>query len=158
MTKLLANVTLASAKLTLIASLVVSCQAISDTTNRALQITPQPGIFVGGVGLLCELEQSSLGILDEKKFIVLTRDREKMGIALFDNDDVSYQFLPLLTTTLDEYQYLEGEMSVSVNRKDLRTAVGEQAPTPYRCEVNSVSDLHKAAEQYLRERLSENKI
>jgi hypothetical protein len=38
MTKLLANVTLTAAKLTLFASLVVSGQALSDTTNRALQI------------------------------------------------------------------------------------------------------------------------
>ena len=26
----------------------------ADTTNRALQVSPVPGLFVGGVGLFCE--------------------------------------------------------------------------------------------------------
>ena len=52
----------------------------ADTSNRAIQISPVPAIYVGGVGLLCASK------MDETEFLLLTRDRKYLCVAKFDDN------------------------------------------------------------------------
>ena len=121
---------------------------LADTTNRAIQVSPVPGIFVGGVGLLCKSEK------DQKRFIILTRDRKKFGSAEFNGDDINYKILPLKTTP-DFYFSFDGESNMRLGRKNLDLV---WYLNQYLCEIKNINDLHKAAEKQLRALLSDNKI
>ena len=68
--------------------------AWADTTNRAKQFSPVPGIFVGGVGLECKSNPS-----DIVEFLLLTKDRQKVGLAVFENDNGTYDFMVITKTT-----------------------------------------------------------
>ena len=123
----------------------------ADTTNRALQVSPVPGVFVGGVGLLCTSGNSSA----DTAFFLLTRDRETAGSALFDNDDVTYVMMPLTGKTPSVYKFGKGADTIEVDR---RTLVISASDITYDCALYSISDLHKTAENHLRDLLGENKI
>ena len=123
----------------------------ADTTNRALQVSPVPGVFVGGVGLLCTSDDTSAGT----GFFLLTRDRETAGSALFDNDDVTYAMMPLTAKTPSVYRFGKGFDIIEVDRRTLVITTSDMA---YDCALYSISDLHKAAANHLRDLLGENKI
>ena len=68
--------------ITAILMMLIGGAAGADTTNRALQVSPVPGFFVGGVGLLCiadDLADNPAG--DIKQYFLLTKDRETFGWA-----------------------------------------------------------------------------
>ena len=89
------------------------------------------------------------------EFFLLTRDREKLGSTIFDNDDVTYDMMPLVLKTPSAYQYEANSSYIEVDRKSL---VVNAAGKTHDCELHSISNLHKAAERYLRVLLGENKI
>ena len=120
----------------------------ADTTNRALQVSPVPGLFVGGVGLFCE----SSG--NDDTFVLLTKDRETAGSAKFDDDDVSYDMMSLIGKTPDIYTYGIYEAFV-INRQSLAL---KKDGKDYLCKIQSIGDLHKSAERHLQMLLSKNKI
>jgi len=135
----------------LTAILFLAAGSWADTTNRALQVSPVPGVFVGGVGLLCASGNTSAGTA----FFLLTRDRETAGSALFDNDDVTYAMMPLSAKTPSVYRFGKGSDTIEVDR---RTLVISASDITYDCAMYSISDLHKAAANHLRDLLGENKI
>lgn len=120
----------------------------ADTTNRALQVSPVPGLFVGGVGLLCESSEK------DDAFVLLTKDRETAGSAKFDGDDVSYDMMSLIGKTPDIYTYSIHEAFV-INRQSLAL---KKDGKNYLCKIQSIGDLHKSAERHLQMLLSKNKI
>ena len=120
----------------------------ADTTNRALQVSPVPGLFVGGVGLLCESSGK------DDAFVLLTKDRETAGSAKFDGDDVSYDMMSLIGKTPDIYTYSIHEAFV-INRQSLAL---KKDGKNYLCKIQSIGDLHKSAERHLQMLLSKNKI
>ena len=63
----------------LCAVLFMSHSSTADTTNRASQVSSEPGLFVGGIGLLCVSGEKP----HRTEFFLLTRDREKLGSAIF---------------------------------------------------------------------------
>ena len=77
-------------RMSLAGIVAVSTSAAADTTNRALQVSPVPGIFVGGVGLLCEPHNTdSNSSKNRPEFLLLTKNRESLGWAnLFNDDDI----------------------------------------------------------------------
>ena len=123
--------------------------AWADTTNRAKQFSPVPGIFVGGVGLECKSNPSNI-----VEFLLLTKDRQKVGLAVFENDDVTYNFMAITKTTPRTYIVKRKNMEFVLDRQSLKLTM-EQG---YDCSVMSISDLHNAAKDFLRTLLSENKI
>lgn len=123
--------------------------AWADTTNRAKQFSPVPGIFVGGVGLECKSSPS-----DVVEFLLLTKDRQKVGLAVFENDDVTYDFMMITKTTPRTYIVKQQKMEFVLDRQSLKLSMEQD----YDCSVMSISDLHNAAKDYLRTLLSENKI
>jgi len=135
----------------LTAILFFATDSWADTTNRALQVSPVPGVFVGGVGLLCAPGDTSA----RTAFFLLTRDRETAGSALFDNDDVAYAMMPLTAKTPSAYRFGTGSDTIEVDR---RTLVISASNMTYDCALYSISDLHKAAANHLRDLLGENKI
>ena len=135
----------------LTALLFLATGSWADTTNRALQVSPVPGVFVGGVGLLCASGDTSAGTA----FFLLTRDRETAGSALFDNDDVTYAMMSLTAKTPSVYRFGKGSDTIEVDR---RTLVISTSDITYDCTLYSISDLHKAAAKNLGDLLGENKI
>ena len=135
----------------LTALLCLATGSWADTTNRALQVSPVPGVFVGGVGLLCASGDTSAGTA----FFLLTRDRETAGSALFDNDDVTYAMMSLTAKTPSVYRFGKGSDTIEVDR---RTLVISTSDITYDCALYSISDLHKAAANHLGDLLGENKI
>ena len=123
--------------------------AWADTSNRAKQFSPVPGIFVGGVGLACKSNP-----LNTEEFLLLTKDRRKVGLAIFENDDVTYNFLTITKTTPRTYIAEQDNIEFVLDRQSLKLRMGKD----YNCTVMSISDLHNAAKNYLRTLLSENKI
>ena len=123
--------------------------AWADTTNRAKQFSPVPGIFVGGVGLECTSNPSNI-----LEFLLLTKDRQKVGLAVFENDDVTYDFLAITKTTPRTYIAEQENTEVVLDRQSLKLTMEQD----YKCVVMSISDLHNAAKDFLRTLLSENKI
>ena len=123
--------------------------AWADTTNREIQFSPVPGIFVGGVGLECKANPSNT-----VKFLLLTKDRQRVGLAVFDNDDVTYDFLAITKTTPRTYIAEQEKTEVILDRQSLKLTMEQD----YNCAVMSINDLHNAAKSYLRTLLSENKI
>ena len=122
---------------------------LADTTNRAKQFSPVPGIFVGGVGLECRSNPTTI-----VEFLLITKDRRKVGVAMFEDDDVTYSFLPITKTTPRTYIAKQGDIEFVLDRQSLELTMGRD----YDCDVMSIVDLHKAAQNYLRALLSENKI
>lgn len=125
---------------------------LSDTTNRAKQISPAPGVFVGGVGLECRSKPETW-----VQFVLMTKDREKLGIAKFEDDDVTYDFWRITKTTPRHYIARDEEKKpkeIILDRQKLEMSYG----LDYWCETMSISDLHKNAGNHLRALLSENKI
>ena len=120
----------------------------ADTTNRALQVSPVPGLFVGGVGLLCMTSEGN------EAFVLLTKDRETAGRATFQDDDVTYDMMPLKGKTPDLYTY-SASVDLVINRQSLAL---ETDSGNYLCEIQNITDLHKAAEKNLKILLSKNKI
>ena len=123
--------------------------AWADTTNRAKQFSPVPGIFVGGVGLECKSNPSNI-----VEFLLLTKDRQKVGLAVFENDDVTYNFMAITKTTPRTYIVKRKNMEFVLDRQSLKLTMDQD----YKCVVMSISDLHDAAKDFLRTLLSENKI
>ncbi len=123
--------------------------AWADTTNREIQFSPVPGIFVGGVGLECKA--SPLGIVE---FLLLTKDRQRAGLAVFENDDVTYYFLAITKTTPRIYIAEQENIEFVLDRQSLKLTMEQD----YNCAVMSISDLHNAAKNYLRTLLNQNKI
>jgi len=134
--------------ITTIFILVTFCPINADTTNRALQVSPVPGLFVGGVGLLCKSSEGN------NTFVLLTKDRETAGRATFEDDDVTYDMMPLKVKTPDFYNYSANIVFV-INRQSLALVTDSGT---FSCEIQNISDLHKAAEKNLKTLLSENKI
>ena len=128
----------------------------ADTTNRTKQFSPVPGIFVGGTGLACQSKETSAKE-SLVQFLLLTKDRKKIGIAKFEEDDVTYEFRIVAKTTPRHYiihnEDLDSKKLV-LNRQDLSLA----SDRAYVCKSMSISNLHKMAENHLRALLSENKI
>ena len=123
--------------------------AWADTTNRAKQFSPVPGIFVGGVGLECKSNPANI-----VEFLLLIKDRQRVGLAVFENDDVTYNFLAITRTTPRTYILKQGNIEFVLNRQSLKLTMDQD----YKCVVMSISDLHDAAKDFLRTLLSENKI
>ena len=121
----------------------------ADTTNRAKQFSPVPGIFVGGVGLECKSNAPNI-----VEFLLLTKDRQRVGLAVFENDDVTYDFLAITKTTPRTYIAEQENTEVVLDRQSLKLTMEQD----YKCVVMSISDLHNAAKDFLRTLLSENKI
>ena len=151
-------------RMSLAGIVAVSTSAAADTTNRALQVSPVPGIFVGGVGLLCEPHNTDSKSGEHRpEFLLLTKNRESLGWAnLFNNDDISYQMLAVAKTP-DYYTASQDSFDLRVHRKDLTLSLKDSsAPTAsasaFNCMTMSISDLHKAATAELRLLLSGNKI
>ena len=134
--------------LSIILIFVIVHPAIADTTNRALQVSPVPGLFVGGVGLLCKTSENNVA------FVLLTKDRETAGSATFEDDDVTYDMMSLKGKTPDFYTY-SANVDLIINRQSLALETGRES---YSCEIQNISDLHRAAERNLKMLLSENKI
>ena len=123
--------------------------AWADTTNRAKQFSPVPGIFVGGVGLKCKSDPPNI-----VEFLLLTKDRQRVGLAVFENDDVTYNFLAITKTTPRSYIINQENIEFVLDRQSLKLTMDQD----YNCVVMSISDLHNAAKDFLRTLLSENKI
>ena len=126
--------------------------ALADTTNREKQLSPVPGVFVGGVGLECRSDPEHI-----VKFLLLTKDRKTLSVAKFDNDDVTYDFWPITKTSPEHYIARNEEKTpkeVRLNRQNLSMTFGGE----YECKLMSISNLHKIAANHLRSMLSENKI
>ena len=123
--------------------------AWADTTNRAKQFSPVPGIFVGGVGLKCKSNPQNI-----VKFLLLTKDRQRVGLAVFENDDVTYDFLAITKTTPRTYILKQENIEFVLDRQSLKLTKEQH----YNWAVMSISDLHDAAKNYLCTLLSENKI
>ena len=123
--------------------------AWADTTNRAKQFSPVPGIFVGGVGLECKSNPPKV-----VEFLLLTKDRQRVGLAVFENDDVTYDFLAITRTTPRIYILKQENIEFFLDRQSLKLTMDQD----YNCVVMSISDLHDAAKDFLRRLLSENKI
>ena len=131
--------------------LMIAGPLLADTTNREKQISPVPAIFVGGVGLSCEANGNAA------KFFLLTKDRKQLGKAVFDDDDVSYDFFEQRKITPGSYKYeADGDKSstIEIDRQNLRLKDDHE----YTCELFSITDLHNAAKNHLRQLLSKNKI
>jgi hypothetical protein len=88
------------------------------------------------------------------EFLLITKDRRKVGVAMFEDDDVTYSFLPISKTTPRTYIAKQGDIEFVLDRQSLELTMGRD----YDCDVMSIVDLHKAAQNYLRALLSENKI
>ena len=123
--------------------------AWADTTNREIQFSPVPGIFVGGVGLECKSNPPNI-----VEFLLFTKDRQRVGLAIFENDDVTYDFLAITRTTPRTYILKQENIEFVLDRQSLKLTMEQD----YNFAVICISDLQNAAKTYLRTLLSENKI
>jgi hypothetical protein len=57
-------------------AIFVGGSVAADTTNRALQVSPVPGLFVGGVGLLCLADDQAIG---SRQYFLLTKSLTIIG-------------------------------------------------------------------------------
>ena len=144
----------------LVLLLYLSVTARADTTNRAQQFSPVPGIFVGGVGLLCA-EGDSEAAEAKQLFLLLTRDRAQAGIAAFDTIDVEYQRFDIVPS-LNSYKLTGHQQNIVIDRQGLTLQrIETDAQTnlqTFLCKIETVDRLHVAAKRYLRNLLSKNKI
>jgi len=128
----------------------------ADTTNRALQVSPVPGLFVGGVGLLCLADDPAI---ESRQYFLLTKSREIFGWARFDKDDDIHYTTFDVSKSPDLYRVANDAVEIAVNRKSLRLTMDRMpAKTAYNCEATSITDLHNAAKLELRKLLKGNKI
>jgi hypothetical protein len=137
-------------------AIFVGGSVAADTTNRALQVSPVPGLFVGGVGLLCLADDQAIG---SRQYFLLTKSREIFGWARFDkDDDIRYETFDVGKFP-DHYRVANDAVEIAVNRKSLRLTMDRmEAKTAYNCEATSITDLHNAAKVELRKLLKGNKI
>ena len=131
-------------------------QAPADTTNRALQVSPVPGVFVGGVGLLCNAADPSL---DRRHYFLLTKGRTSFGWADFSrDDDINYNIFEVGRSP-DFYRVADRSLEIAINRKTLKATIsGMGSKTDYECEAMSITDLHNAAKLELQKLLKGNRI
>ena len=73
---------------------------------------------------------------------------------MFGDDDVTYTFLPITTTTPRTYIAKQGNIEFVLDRQSLELTIDRD----YNFVAMRIGDLHKAAQNYLRALLSENKI
>ena len=134
----------------------LSVQASADTTNRALQVSPVPGVFVGGVGLLCSAADPSS---DGRQYFLLTKSRSSFGWADFSrDDDINYNIFNVAKSP-DFYRMTSKAVEISINRKTLEATVdGMGMRMDYGCEAMSITNLHNAAKRELQKLLKGNKI
>ena len=134
--------------------------AFADTTNRAQQFSPVPGVFVGGVGLLCDNTDLSTSAKD-RLFLLLTRDRSRGGVASFEAMDVDYIDFDIVPS-LSSYSLENDELSATIDRQDLTLALQDSSAPDivysFSCSIQTVDGLHDEAKKYLRALLSKNKI
>lgn len=131
-------------------------QAVADTTNRALQVSPVPGVFVGGVGLLCENADSSA---DSSQYFLLTKSRTTFGWADFSRDDDIGYTIFAVEKSPDFYRTSNSEVEIAINRKTLKARIGDaDVKSEYGCEAMSITNLHNAAKLHLQTLLKGNKI
>ena len=135
---------------------LLSVQTPADTTNRALQISPVPGMFVGGVGLLCD---AAGPLLDSRHYFLLTKSRASLGWADFSrDDDINYNIFKVGKSP-DFYRMANDALEIAINRKTLEVTIdGMGAKTMYECEAMSITNLHNAAKLELRKLLNGNRI
>ena len=135
---------------------LLGVQAPADTTNRALQVSPVPGVFVGGVGLLCKPVDP---LLDRKQYFLLTKSRTSFGWADFSrDDDINYNIFEVGRSP-DFYRVASTSLKIAINRKTLKaTLSGMGSKNDYECEAMSITDLHNAAKLELQKLLKGNKI
>jgi hypothetical protein len=150
--------------ITAILMMLIGGAAGADTTNRALQVSPVPGFFVGGVGLLCiadDLADNPAG--DIKQYFLLTKDRETFGWARFDKDDDIHYMTFKISKSPDHYRVANDAVKIAINRKSLGLTLelsmdGAGSETGYECDAMSLTDLHNAAKVELRKLLKGNRI
>ena len=140
--------------------MLIGGAAGADTTNRALQVSPVPGFFVGGVGLLCIADDSAGDI---KQYFLLTKDRETFGWARFDKDDDIHYMKFKISKSPDHYRVANDAVKIAINRKSLELTLelsinGAGSETRYKCDAMSITDLHNAAKVELRKLLKGNRI
>ena len=130
-------------------------QAVADTTNRALQVSPVPGVFVGGVGLLCENADRSV---DSRQYFLITKSRTTFGWADFSrDDDISYAIFTVEKSP-DFYRMSDSGIEIVINRKTLEAQLHAGKKTEYGCTAMSITNLHNAAKLHLQTLLKGNKI
>ena len=91
-------------------------QAVADTTNRALQVSPVPGVFVGGVGLLCENTDRSV---DNRQYFLITKSRTTFGWADFSRMTTSAMRSSRLRVSRF-YRMSDSGIEIVINRKTWR--------------------------------------
>lgn len=146
--------------ITAILMVLIVGSAGADTTNRALQVSPVPGVFVGGVGLLCIADDPARNL---KQYFLLTKDRETFGWARFDKDDDIHYMTFEISKSPDYYRVANDAVEIAVNRKSLELTMdgardGAGSKTGYECDAMSITDLHNAAKVELRKLLKGNRI
>ena len=128
----------------------------ADTTNRALQVSPVPGLFVGGVGLLCVADDPAD---DLRQYFLLTKDRETFGWARFEKDDDIHYLRFAVSKSPDHYRMANEAVTIAVNRKSLVLTMDDaQSQADYTCEAMSITNLHNAAKVELGKLLKGNRI
>ena len=140
----------------------------ADTTNRALQVSPVPGLFVGGVGLLCVADVSADVSADDsaddpagdlRQYFLLTKDRETFGWARFEKDDDIHYLRFAVSKSPDHYRMANEAVTIAVNRKSLVLTMDDaQSQADYTCEAMSITNLHNAAKVELGKLLKGNRI
>ena len=142
--------------ITAILMMFMCSSAGADTTNRALQVSPVPGLFVGGVGLLCVADDPGS---DLKQYFLLTKDRETFGWARFDKDDDIHYLRFAVSKSPDHYRVAKDAVTIAVNRKSLVLTMDDaQSQADYTCEAMSITNLHNAAKVELGKLLKGNRI
>lgn len=142
--------------ITAILMMLIGTSAGADTTNRALQVSPVPGFFVGGVGLLCIADDPAR---DLKQYFLLTKDRETFGWARFDKDDDIHYTRFAVSKSPDHYRVANEAVKIEVNRKSLGLTMDDAgSKASYKCDAMSITDLHNAAKVELGKLLKGNRI
>ena len=142
--------------ITAILMMLIGGAAGADTTNRALQVSPVPGLFVGGVGLLCIADDPGS---DLTQYFLLTKDRETFGWASFDKDDDIHYLRFAVSRSPDHYRVANDAVTIAVNRKSLALSMDDAgANSTYKGDAMSITDLHNAAKMELGKLLKGNRI
>ena len=127
----------------------------AETPTDTIQISPVPEIYVGGTGLLCKSQEN------ETEYLLVTRNLRRLGIAEFDADDIKYDKLEIDEKTPNLLVFDSFFSTAKVYRKSLKVEIRKfnQSSIKYlSCNDSSVSEVHNAAEQKLRDLLNGNKI
>ena len=127
----------------------------AEMPTDTIQISPVPEIYVGGTGLLCTSQEN------ETEYLLVTRNLRRLGIAEFDADDIKYDKLEIDEKTPNLLVFDSFFSTAKVYRKSLKVEIRKfnQSSIKYlSCNDSSVSEVHNAAEQKLRDLLNGNKI